>query len=299
MLKKAYQKLCDYTYLPVYWQPWWLEAASGGKWDVAIVEKENQVVGAWPYYAWRKYGLRVLGAPTLTPRLGPWLAEGFFLEGQKRIIRELLSQMPTHDLLEQKCQWVGKEAFKYLKLKAVPASSYYIPADAASGFSSATRRQVKKAECLLTLTKGSGQDLYTLICQSFARNGRRVPYSLSVLERLVAASDERGCGRVTIAQQGNKPVAGIWLVWDTQRMYYMAGGLDARYKTTGGMSLLIARAIHRAQTAGLVFDFEGGASPKLGKFFRGFGAEAETYTLLRHYGKGLGGLLLLVHNYFE
>lgn len=73
-MKELYRNLCDSeATIPLFSQAWWLDAVAGDNWDVALVKKGNQVIGALPYVVKKKYGFTLLTQPSLTQTLGPWI----------------------------------------------------------------------------------------------------------------------------------------------------------------------------------------------------------------------------------
>ena len=59
--------------VPLWQQPWWLDAVAPGRWDARCVLSNERVVAALPYVPSRKLGFDSWGMPQLTQALGPWL----------------------------------------------------------------------------------------------------------------------------------------------------------------------------------------------------------------------------------
>jgi hypothetical protein len=45
--KTAYQSIAHL--LPLFHQPWWLDAVCAGNWDVAILKEQEKILAVWPY----------------------------------------------------------------------------------------------------------------------------------------------------------------------------------------------------------------------------------------------------------
>ena len=79
--KTYYNDFCKKNELPIFFQPWWLDATAGkNNWGVAIYEKSNEVFGVLPFFYKNKTILKFLGLPIFSQHLGPWL---IYPKGQK------------------------------------------------------------------------------------------------------------------------------------------------------------------------------------------------------------------------
>ena len=59
--KEKYQSFCKSTYIPVFSQPWWMDAVCGeDNWDVFVVEKGGIYVAAMPYYHEERNGYQLI-----------------------------------------------------------------------------------------------------------------------------------------------------------------------------------------------------------------------------------------------
>src|SRR5262249_38128200 len=122
------------------------------------------------------------------------------------------------------------------------------------------------------------EEVYRMVLLTFSRQGLRPKYDLTLLRRLDAAARQFGSCRILHAQdaQGNIH-AGIYIVWDESSAYYLLGGADPRFRTSGAHSLLMWEAIRFASTVSRSFDFEGSMVEPIERFFRSFGARQVPY----------------------
>ena len=65
------------------------------------------------------------------------------------------------------------------------------------------------------------------------------------------------------------------------RLIYLAAATRGEYKKSGANHLLVDQAIEHFHGQVSVLDFEGSSIPGIARFFRGFGAEEENYTLVK------------------
>ncbi|MEG2286896.1 MAG: hypothetical protein RSC00_03215 [Ruthenibacterium sp.] len=58
-MKLWYDQFVTQTYVPIFSQPWWLDAACGAEnWDVFVVEQSGTLLAAMPYFMQKKNGIR-------------------------------------------------------------------------------------------------------------------------------------------------------------------------------------------------------------------------------------------------
>ncbi|MCL5071056.1 MAG: GNAT family N-acetyltransferase, partial [Actinobacteria bacterium] len=83
---------------------------------------------------------------------------------------------------------------------------------------------------------------------------------------------------VTRNAQG-EAIAGVYIIWDEKRCYYLLGGYDPEQSHHGGSALAMWEAIRFTKNElGLdEFDFEGSMVPQIEQFFRKFGSRLTPY----------------------
>ncbi|TLP61163.1 MULTISPECIES: GNAT family N-acetyltransferase [Pseudomonas] len=283
--------------LPLFLRSWWLDALAGSaNWDVALVEKGDDVVACLPYVVTQQYGLRTLGQPRLTQHLGVWLREGEAkyanrLSQQKEWMEALINQLPAFDHFIQ--NWSYQQGnwlpFYWHGFKQTTRYTYALPdlSDITAvwdGFQAKIRTDIRKASERFSVTVRTDlgiEDFYALNQQVFTRQGIAVPYDLALLQRLDRACQARECRRIFIAEDAQgKRHAAVYLVWDENSAYYLMGGSDPALRNSGATSLCMWEAIRHAATVTQRFDFEGSMLEPVERFFRGFGAVQVPYFSL-------------------
>ena len=74
--KQRYREVAtDLPNLPVFFNPWYLDAACGDQnWEVCISQDNGgRIQGVLPYFRSSKYGISHITMPLLLPYLGPWV----------------------------------------------------------------------------------------------------------------------------------------------------------------------------------------------------------------------------------
>ncbi len=282
-------------------EPWWLDAAAPGAWGAVELEEGGRIVARLPYTVATNRGLTVLSQPPLTPTLGPWVepTEGKparRLEVEKTRFTELVEQLPPHHVFRQNFapavtnglpfHWAGFSSSLRYTYRLEDLSDL----DAIwSGFSESARRQVRKAEKSVEVRDGEVETLIALQAMTFARQGLKPP-SGALVRRLDEAAGARSARRLlTAVDTAGQTHAALFLVWDERAAYYLLGGRDDEFATSGALSLLLWEAIRFSAGVTQVFDFEGSMVESIERFFRSFGGRQTPYLRIeRDRGRATG-----------
>jgi hypothetical protein len=272
-------------------QPWWLDAVAPGRWGEAVVEDEHGVHARLPYVVRRRLGVTMLAQPRLTPALGPWI-EASSGGDAKRLAREheamgaLIEALPRFDVFRQAfhpsvTNWLP---FYWNGFQATVMYTYRLDdltdLDAVwSGFRQSVRREIRKAERSVEVRTDLGLAAFLRVNEkTFRRQGRPLPHTWELVERLDAACARRDARRVLFAVDARDRVhAALYIVWDADSGYYLMSGADPDLRTSGAGSLLAWEAIRFCAGVTRCFDFEGSVVPSLERFFRAFGARQVPY----------------------
>ena len=139
----------------------------------------------------------------------------------------------------------------------------------------ARRRNIISAEKAgIQVEIGAGLDsILRLREMSFERQDLTPLYEqvAHTIERALRSADR--CLAFLARNKEDKPVGGVWIVWDEKRAYYLLGGYDHAAKSNNAVALAMWRAIqYTAVNLRLTeFDFEGSVIPPVERFFRKFG----------------------------
>ena len=119
----------------------------------------------------------------------------------------------------------------------------------------------------------------------FDRQGISSAYSQDDVLRLNQACETHGARQILIAKDENGVVhAALYLVFDEQCTYYIMGGSDPNYRSSGAISFLMWHAIMEAKHRGSrLFDFEGSMIEPIENFFNSFGTEQVPYFNIKHF----------------
>ena len=297
--KAKYVEFCHSTYVPVFSQPWWMDAVCGSEnWDVWLFEQGGKTAAAMPYYLERRGQYRYITKAPLTQNngilfrhednAGP-LPRAKFEEHVIEAACQFISGLDM-DVYEQQYHrsFVSWSPFFWQGYEAIPRYTYVIEdmtdLDAVeAGISRGYRKNIRKARKGCTLHTGLAPELFYREHEKiFAKQGLACPFSEELWMRLYAEARENNSGEIIWAEAPDGGVASLmFLVWDRQAAYPLLGGTMPEYYPLQSYSLVTWRSFERASELGVAYDFEGSMIERIAKSFREYGAEPKSYFRIR------------------
>ena len=294
--KTRYADFCQNNYVPLHFQPWWLDAVcTDGEWDVCLAtDGGGTITGIWPYYQTRRFGLSVVQQPPLTTYAGPWLYYPQNLKPQKRLyfekknLDELVRQLPRTAFFRQNFHpdiqnwlplyWAGfrqttRYTYVFNDLRDLEKTK--------AAFKNTLRTDLKKAEQAAKIHRNddSAALLFQLHEMSFQRKNLHLPYSFETFRRLHSALSERQQAAIFIAHDRRSNIlhAGLCLAFDEYRASVLLTGADPVFKTHCAVWGLFWEAMKFCSERNLSLDFEGSMERNIERGFRAFGAKLTPY----------------------
>ena len=275
----------------IFEQPWWLDGVAPGRWSAAVIRRGDEVAARLPFVRRRRAGLTAIVQPDLTQTLGPWLAplDGKYarrLETEKKLLGQIIGMLPPVDLFRMNFSpaltnwlpfyWAGFEASVRYTYRLDDLSDLDRLRDE---FQDHVRRGIRRAERVVEVVHDHPlEPVLRLNAATFARQGRRPPFSDDLVRRLDAACASRGARRILAAVDARgRTHAVLYLVWDARTLYPIINARDADVQTYGANALLYWEAIRFASTVSRTFDFEGSMLEPIEHFVRGFGGRQTPY----------------------
>jgi hypothetical protein len=266
----------------LFHEDWWLEIATGGRYQVVEVKEGGNLVGRLPYYAQDIAGFRRIVEPTLTHFMGPVIVDtesgsSKGLLRRARITRSLLSQLPRSFFCRFKCHRditdvIAFQAEGYRTTVQFTFEMHPQPVERVWLTMSSPRRTIiRGAERLSEVVTLDDPELF----MDFYETNLRLKDQDSFLDRqrcvaLMAACLSRGCGTIFATKTGAALTAAIFCAEDEVSSYYLMTTRSPD-SHSGCVSLLIYRAICAAMTRNKIFDFDGIHNAGSAAFFSGFG----------------------------
>jgi hypothetical protein len=268
----------------IFHEDWWLDAATGGNFDVIEVAVAGQTVGRLPFHRTKHFGLTTIRMPALTYFLGPAIDEGKGSPNTRfrkrlKITRELLEKLPQASWQYVKCHGGVTDviAFQELGFRTYVQFTYEILPDAIEvlwqQLRTKTRTVIRKAEEQLTVTEWNNPAEFVRLHQrNLEDKGLQNGIDGMLCQKIISASLDRKRGKILAARdQQNQVVAANFCVWDGTASYYL---MSTRSDHSGNTvsSLLLWEAIKDAARRGLIFDFAGLGTKGSVSLYSGFGA---------------------------
>lgn len=302
--RKEYRELSEAEQsIPIFSQAWWLDAVAGDNWDAVIACKGSRVVGSLPFISRRRFGFTLLTQPKLAQTLGPWIRPSNksypnALSYEKDVLTALAEALPPYDYYRQNwhCEQQNWLPFYWRGFEQSTRYTYRLNGldDEKllwSGFKENIRREIRKARNRYEIAVRPADTLdefLQLNQMTFKRQGRRVPYSNELVERIdqaAVARSARDC-LVAVDPQGHVH-AGAYVVRHSDTAYYLMGGGDPALRKSGATSLVMWEAIRNQPESVDIFDFEGSMIEPIERFFRAFGAKQVPYLRVWRVGSRL------------
>lgn len=279
----------------VFEQPWWLDIVAPGAWGEVFVREGDEVVARLPYvlHKGRIY------MPPLTQTLGPWIKPEYRafqpgntqLSKQKELVSALLEQLPshksTHITMDSSNDYVLP--YRWQGFRYEPSFSYRLSnlqdiEAIYANLNKTAKKNIKYARNkTVPVESPTPEQMLSLLDKTFAAQGRKWPHDRALTQRLMETAAANGCGRLLIAQDADGNLhAGAFLLYDENVCYYLLGGSDSAYRSSGAQSLVLWEAIQFAATVSAAFDFEGSNVEGIENFFRQFGSgRVINYTVIK------------------
>lgn len=290
MNKDCYIAFCQQhqARLPIFVQPWYLDAVcAGGAWDAAVLEAGGEVLAVLPYFLKQKLGFRYVTMPHFTKHMGVFFAEDFPLSRQHQLLEALIAQLPKLHAFHQSfhpdfTNWLP---FYWSGFRQTTRYTYRLNVsdldEVSRNINRNMRRNIKKAQENLTVTTGGTPEAFYAINRlSFERQNLQPPYTFEQFQRHDAALAAHNARQFFFAQDESGRVhAAAYLIWDAQRSYYHLSGDDPDLRDSGAGILLVWEAIRYTNEVLKLqsFDFEGSMIPSVEAIRRQFGAVQVPY----------------------
>jgi len=295
--KKKYIELCkEESSIPLFSEPWWLDAACGEEnWDVALVEKDNRIIGTLPFFQQRKVCFKLLGQPLLTQKMGPWIRcdrerkPEKLISYQIKVMNELIKKLPSFDFFIQNFNYdVTNWLPFYWKGFSQRTSYTYViedisdPEKVLKSFSQSKRNDVKKASKIVTVDFDLSADkFYEFHKQSLEKQNKKISYGFDLFKRLYEAGYNQNSAKTIYAQDSNNNIhSALFVVWNKHSAYYLVNALDPEHRGSSSISLLVLEMIRFLSDKTEKFDFEGSMIEGVESSYRKFGTtQKQLFTI--------------------
>ncbi len=294
--KEKYRQLCKTeTTIPIFSKDWWMDTVCGiNNWNVIIVEENNQIIAALPYFIKSIFSLKMIIQPMLTQTNGVWIKYSTNLKNNtklsydKKITNQLIEQL-NHLNVKVFDQFFHHSftnwlPFYWQNFKQTTRYTYILNTNENvetlfKNIDKKTRNEIKKAESLVKIKEDCNlKTLYKLDQLTFKRQNISIPYSFEFLKNLDNYCQKNKSRKIFYSIDKQKNIhAAIYLIYDDNTCYYLISGSDPKYRNSQSMSLLIWNAIKFAKDKNLSFDFEGSMIQPVEQFIKSFNPQQIPY----------------------
>lgn len=299
-----YRQFCEtIPDLPVFLQPWYLDAAEQKEtWDAVLLQQGPETIAALPYFHKRKWIFQSIVLPPFVKYLGPVLHPDHRTLGrQHQCYAELIRQLPRFDSFKLDLHpgvtnWLP---FRWAGFRQTTRYTYRLDInDLKSTFAAIkgnNRREINKAAKYLQLRHDLPlSEFYRINTMSFARQKIAIPYTYEHLARHDRALADHQAREMFFALDEQGRVHAVaYLIWDRQRSYFHLAGDDPDLRNQHAGIWLIWKCIEYSRNTLQLqeFDFEGSMIPSIEAVRRRFGAQQVPYFRIWKYNSRLYQLL--------
>lgn len=297
--KEKYSRFCKDVYVPIFSQPWWMDAICGeDSWDVWLYEKGGTVVSAMPYYFEERDGYKYITKAPLTQNNGllfqypdnqtPVKKAKFEEEVVNEAIRFIESL--GVDVYEQQFHYSFQNYLPYFweGFDIIPRLTYVIGKETtveslSSLYTSNYRNTIRKgAKSIFSFSEIDPARFYLEHEKIYKRQGLTCPFSYELWTRLYDACAKRNCGEITAAEDKSGNILSLsYIVKDERSSYLLMGGAVPEYASLQTYAALVDEGIKRSIRKGLCFDFEGSVIKRINHSFREYGGRPMMYFRIR------------------
>ncbi|MCI7589556.1 MAG: GNAT family N-acetyltransferase [Spirochaetia bacterium] len=299
--KQLYQEFYEqHPDICIFSAPWWLDATAGAEnWDVILVRnKNNEIIATFPYtYKKGKFGLKQIGMPTLTQKLGPYIVydknkitETKKITYEHEIYTQIIDQLPDYDsfMINFDQRYKNWLPFYWNGFNQTTRYSYRIENiknhDLVFGnYAKSKKQKIQKAKNFTLKYDMDFNAFYDYFEEVIKERNEKVSYSKEFFINLCEAVYKNNAGRIFYCEDEDKNIHAINLtVWDNDTAYYLIAMRKQNYNMSGGTEFLVHETIKYVSEFVDVFDFEGSMLKGVEQSYRLFGGEQTEYYSISH-----------------
>lgn len=296
--KEVYQQFCKKEKeLPIFSQPWYLDAVCGTEgWDILMVKKGEEVAATMPVAINKKYGFHFRRMPHLTKYWGPYFSKKFRnLKQEQKLTIALIQQLPRFDFFEQLFHPNISNSLPFFwgNFDSTTRFTFVIDLkhDLEKIFSNLNtdyrNNKIPKAKSLVKITSDrSLKEFYEIQQKTFSRNQTPIPFDFNFVKNYDTVLEKNNARKMFFAVDENEKIhSAVYIIWDEETAYLLMAGDDPDLRNSGASILLTWHAIEYAKEVlgKNKFDFLGSMIEPITRVRRNFGATQVPYFHIKKF----------------
>ncbi len=302
-MKEEYIEYCRTHEVPIFMQPWWLDAVccEGKEWRIILSKKNGEIVCALPYLYRKKWGIDIGMQLQFTQLINASFTDDFpsLIDNEKLawFFQNISADDKNADIFKNE-SFVVKNRFTYRinDLKTTDIMDIY------ARFSQNKKRQIDKAEnAEMRLDETlSTEELYQFHKATLKQRRAKIFYSKKLFCTMCNAAIDHEQGKILAARSKEGDLlAAVLLVLDKQFCYYLVPAFDKEKAKSGASAWLTFEAIKFAKNHSNIFDFEGSMIGAIAKNYKQFGSVMCTYYRIEKVYNPLLRKVLNLHKFLK
>ncbi|GHT19259.1 hypothetical protein AGMMS4957_03110 [Bacteroidia bacterium] len=296
--------------IPLYLQDWWLDCVCGSRlWDVLLCENDaGQILAAMPVYMPCK---GVITMPPFTQSIGIWFNHSLENANKQSVTDYFIHQLPPIKsfLVGFDTSFTDWQPFSRAGYEQTTRCNYVLPDISNSEWlyrqlHENVRRNIQKAhrKFNITVRKSVPVDAFLRLNRMVYERQNRNAVCPKVLKKVIEQALARKQGAIWGGYDADgKLHSAVFLVWQSNRAYYIAAGSDPALRHSGAPAAVLRQAIQDVSEHAGTFDFCGSMLPGVAHFFQQFGASKTSYFVISKGNMNLGLRILakfnkIIHN---
>ena len=259
----------------IYAYAWYLDVVADN-WSALILDDYD---AAMPLPIYSKLGIKYISQPFFTQQLGVFSKE----ELSDKIHLEFLKNIPKK-FLKIALQFNSEN--KFLKENIVSKNNYILLLDKEynmlyKNYSKGRKHAVQQGlKNDLLIEEISFSELLELSKKHYSFK-EISENEYSKLSKLVEVLKEKNKAKIIGVKVDDRLIGGAVFLMDAKRIVYLFSAVSKDGKEKQAASLLLNSMIEKYANTTRILDFEGSQIPGVASFFKSFGAQKETYFLLK------------------
>lgn len=274
----------------------------------AILNKNNDIIGCFVYYIFKKYNFNFVITPPFSPNIELFVVnpaesivgKNSFIKDNLNLVADYFKALNVDYInLNLSQNDVDSQPFIWKSFNSRNRYTYLIDllkpeTELLENLSSEKRKSLNKAQKdeLKIEASYNHKLVFDLVIQSLDRNDKAK--NTEIIKKIIFDFANPTNSFAFVAYQNGKAIASSFCLIQQSKAIYLFGGFDSENKHHGAGVSCMWQSILKAKELNLThFDFEGSMNEAIERYFREFGGELKSYICIEKIKPALQFLLIL------